>query len=185
MNLQPLTCPHCGGVLNITTSTKVVHCEFCDSDIIIEQAHNQQQYSRPVRNPNPQFVTRNEMPMQQYQNFPPGHLFDHAAFQKWKKKFWKWIIIQAVLNFVWVMVCCLEYYYFTNYFMLPLIVALGVFFIIPPMLAVKKPIEPDAKKNRKGWNIFKYYLLFVADTAISVIIAIVFAAVFDIQYLLL
>jgi len=82
MNLQSLTCPHCGAVLNITTSTKVVHCDFCDSDIMIEQSHNQQQYSQSMQNPNSQFVTRNEMPMQQYQNFPPSQLFDQAAFQK-------------------------------------------------------------------------------------------------------
>ena len=172
MKLQSLVCPHCGAVLNITASTKVVHCEYCDADIMIEQSQN------------PQFASRTGMPVQQ-QNFLPGQLFDNAAFQKWKRKFWKWILLQAVLNIAWVMVLLLEYYHFTSYFVLPLIAALGVFFIMPPLLAVKKPNEPDANKNRKGWNIFKYYLLFAADTAISLIIAIVIGAVFDLQYLLI
>ncbi len=165
MILKPLTCPHCGAVLNITADTKIVHCDFCDSDIMIEQNQN--------------------TPSFQKQNFPPSNLADMSALQIWKKKFRKWIIIQAVLNVGWVIVLLLEYYYFTHYFLLPLLVASGILLIMPPRLALKKPVEPDAKKNRKGWNIVKYYLLFAADTAVATALGIVIGAVLDVAYWLI
>ena len=79
--LQDSVCPHCGAVLNFTASTKVVHCDFCDSDIIIEQ--NQ----IPERN----------IPLQQMKNFPPGIPFDETAFRKWKKKYHTCHVILSVL----------------------------------------------------------------------------------------
>ena len=100
MTLQSLQCPHCGAILSITNSTKVAHCEFCDSDIMIEQPQNQQniplqQYAE--QKIPPEFVTRNDMPLQPYQKqnlnagqqspyYPPAGRTDEYAFQQWKTK---------------------------------------------------------------------------------------------------
>lgn len=50
---------------------------------------------------------------------------------------------------------------------LPFLIALLLFIAAPIVLAFIKPDEPDYKKNRKGWNVFKYYLMFAGNILLS------------------
>lgn len=36
MKLFSVTCPKCGGKLEITSNSKVVTCDYCNSDFIID-----------------------------------------------------------------------------------------------------------------------------------------------------
>ncbi|GEM_PF-2716235 len=194
MQLQSLVCPHCGAMLNITNSTKVVHCEFCDADIMIEQSPNQQavppMYGSPEQNQAipPRFSVQNEMPPQQYgnsnvniqpfQNYPPGMLFDDAAFRRWKKKFWRWHRILAVVTIAFVLMMMQDSH--SDPALIPFFAGIGIFMIAPPVLAGKKPSEPDASRNRTGWNVFKYYLMFAGNIIISFFVAGIIAMILGI-----
>ncbi|MBE6875735.1 MAG: hypothetical protein E7496_03275 [Ruminococcus sp.] len=160
--LQDSVCPHCGAVLNFTASTKVVHCDFCDSDIIIEQ--NQ----IPERN----------IPLQQMKNFPPGIPFDETAFRKWKKKYHTCHVILSVLIIIFILM--IEADSHSDPALIPFTGILFLFMVAPVVLGGTKPDEPDASRNRKGWNIFKYYLQFAGNIIISFVISIIIAVAFGI-----
>ena len=160
--LQNSVCPHCGAVLNFTTSTKVVHCDFCDSDIILEQTQSPQ-------------IPEQNVPFRQGQNFPPAMPFDEPAFLKWKKKFRICHIILAVMTVIFVLL--VEVDSSSDAAIPPFLGGLLVFAVSPVILGITKPDEPDASRNRKGWNVFKYYLLSAVNIVVSFIAGALIAGI--------
>ncbi len=193
MTLQSLQCPHCGAILSITNSTKVAHCEFCDSDIMIEQPQNQQniplqQYAE--QKIPPEFVTRNDMPLQPYQKqnlnagqqspyYPPAGRTDEYAFQQWKTKFICCHIALYLSIFIWLILIFKDSHSMPALF--PFLIALCIFTVAPILLAATKPDEADSRKNHKGWNILKYYLLFAGNIFFSFLFTIIISMIFGIE----
>ncbi|MBR0484770.1 MAG: hypothetical protein IJJ69_08360 [Oscillospiraceae bacterium] len=148
--LQNGVCPHCGAALKFTPNIKVIHCDFCDSDIMIEQ------------NPTPQMPER---------NFPPAIPFDEPAFRKWKKKYHICHGILSVLTIIFILM--IEADSHSDPALVPFMGILFLSMIAPIVLGSTKPDEPDASRNRKGWNTFKYYLQFAGNIIISFVVAII------------
>ncbi|MBR1555554.1 MAG: hypothetical protein IJ644_09225 [Oscillospiraceae bacterium] len=163
--LRDSVCPHCGASLNFTANTKIVHCDFCDSDIIIEQ-------NQPPR------IPERNIPVQQGQNFPPSLPFDEPAFRKWKKKYHTCHIILSILTIIFILMIEVDSH--SDAALLPFTGGLFLSIISPIVLGGTKPDEPDVSRNRKGWNIFKYYLQFAGNIVISFVISIIIAVAFGI-----
>ncbi|MDE6672371.1 MAG: hypothetical protein K2K16_09245 [Ruminococcus sp.] len=84
-----LKCPNCNAQLHAVPDNKIIRCEYCDSEIIID--NNIQRTAPPVNN---YVSTGNYIGSVNYvntENYP-------EEMQKWKKKFHKKLIIQAVLT---------------------------------------------------------------------------------------
>ena len=193
MNLQALQCPHCGAVLNVTDSTRVAHCEFCGTDIMVEQSRNQnippQQYME--RELPPEFVTRNDLPPQPYQNqemnlrqnhpgyYLPVGMADENALRWWKTKFKCCHIALFLSVFIWLIMVIKDSH--SNPALFPFLIGLCIFMAAPIILAATKPNESDFRKNHKGWNILKYYLLFSGNVVISFVFTAIICMIFGIE----
>lgn len=153
MKLQSLSCPHCGAVLNITNSTKVAHCEFCDADIILEQLPPEK--SAP--------------PLQ----------YNDAAMQKWKKKLLVWNIALFLSVFIFLLMIDQDSHSKTA--LIPFLMIIVILAFGPLTLSIQKPREPDISKNRPIWNGFKYFMLFIANIFISLVITVIISMILGIK----
>ena len=90
-----LKCPNCNAQLHAEPDNKIIRCEYCDSEIIIDNII--QRTSTPVNNyvnPENQLSTEDWIRKVNYvsaENYP-------EEMQKWKKKFHKKLIVQAILS---------------------------------------------------------------------------------------
>ena len=57
MEFRSYTCPHCGANLTLELGRRKAVCEYCDSEIIIEDMKTKAAESEPVREPEPERET--------------------------------------------------------------------------------------------------------------------------------
>ncbi|MDE6835039.1 MAG: hypothetical protein K2J39_12465 [Ruminococcus sp.] len=92
-----LKCPNCNAQLHAEPDDKIIKCEYCDSEIIIDNNIHRTPPLQPVNNyinPENTVITGNYSGTAHYVNI--GNYPEDL--KKWKKKFHKKLIIQAVLT---------------------------------------------------------------------------------------
>ena len=137
-----LKCPNCNAQLHAVPDNKIIRCEYCDSEIIID--NNIQRTPIPVNNyisPKNNVITVNYSGTTNYVNI--GNYPEDL--QKWKKNFHKKLIIQAVMTAVFglLMETGAE-----GLGMLMFIFATFQSFRFPIKLAHEKPLLPYANNSR-------------------------------------
>ncbi|MBD5159663.1 MAG: hypothetical protein HDT23_05400 [Ruminococcus sp.] len=137
-----LKCPNCNAQLHAETDTKIIKCEYCDSEIIIDNII--QRTSPPVNNyinPENYVSTGNYSGSVNYVN--TGNYTEEM--QKWKKKFHKKLIIQAVLTAVFGLLMETDA---EGLGILMFLIATVQSFRLPIKLSQEKPLLPYANNSR-------------------------------------
>ena len=131
-----LKCPNCNAQLHAVPDNKIIRCEYCDSEIIID--NNIQRTAPPVNN---YVSTGNYIGSVNYVN--TGNYPEDL--QKWKKKFHKKLIIQAVLTAVFGLLMETDA---EGLGMIMFLIATVQSFRLPIKLSHEKPLLPYVQKSR-------------------------------------
>ena len=137
-----LKCPNCNAQLHAVPDNKIIRCEYCDSEIIID--NNIQRTSPPVNNyinPENPVITGNYSGTVNYVNI--GNYPEEM--QKWKKKFHKKLIIQAVLTAVFGLLMETDA---EGLGIIMFLIATIQSFRFPIKLSHEKPLLPYVQKSR-------------------------------------
>ncbi|MDE6798032.1 MAG: hypothetical protein K2J36_08500 [Ruminococcus sp.] len=131
-----LKCPNCNAQLHAVPDNKIIRCEYCDSEIIID--NNIQRTAPPVNN---YVSTGNYIGSVNYVN--TGNYPEDL--QKWKKKFHKKLIIQAVLTAVFGLLMETDA---EGLGIIMFLIATIQSFRFPIKLSHEKPLLPYVQKSR-------------------------------------
>lgn len=148
MILQAGVCPHCGAKLNIKPDMEVIHCEYCDSDIVIEK--NSESINR-----------ENAVNNEEYR----------LNYKKWKKTVTKGCILYSVCVMTFI-------YNVMNdsdpMAIIAFIAGIFLFMLMPVYFLKKKPVSPVYNEGKVKTIIHLYLMLigiFLASFTIGAIIA--------------
>lgn len=140
--IEFLKCPNCNAQFHTVPDKKIIRCEYCDSEIIID--NNIQINSTPVNNyanPENHVSTGNYTGSVNYVN--AGNYPEEM--KKWKKLFHKKLIIQAVLTAVFGLFMETDA---VGIAIIMFLIATIQSFRLPMRLSNEKPLLPDTLKNK-------------------------------------
>lgn len=132
-----MKCPNCNAQIHISPNTNILKCEYCDTELIIN----------------------NNIPNspQQTNSFPQQTGFVEKM-KKWEKERNKHLIIQAVITFFLSIFMEIN---LTGIGVLLFFIAIAYSFVLPVHLINIKPISPTKQKNNKLIEFIKVYPAFV------------------------
>ena len=137
-----LKCPNCNAQLHALPDSKIIRCEYCDSEIIIDNII--QRTSPPVNNyinPENNIITGNYSGTANYVNI--GNYPEDI--KKWKKLYHKKLIIQAVLTAVFGLLMETDA---EGLGIIMFLIATIQSFRLPIKLSKEKPLLPYVPKSR-------------------------------------
>ncbi|MDE6678294.1 MAG: hypothetical protein K2K02_04565, partial [Ruminococcus sp.] len=121
---EVVRCPNCNAQLHIIPNSNIVKCEYCDSEIIIDNLPN---FSKSV----------NEISIKINKLANP---YDYEEkIKKWKKTFHQNLIIEAILTAIFGI---LMESIFVDIAMIKFVVAIFYSFVMSAILAQKRPLSP-------------------------------------------
>ncbi|MDE5834319.1 MAG: hypothetical protein K2H26_02235 [Ruminococcus sp.] len=139
---EVVRCPNCNAQLHILPNSNVVKCEYCDSEIIID---NIPYFSKSV---NEISIKINKL----------VNTYNYTEeIKKWKKTFHQNLIIQAILTAIFGI---LMESIFVDIAMIIFIVAIFYSFIMSAILAKKRPLSPNKNQKNMFIDFIKVYPAF-------------------------
>ena len=139
---EVVRCPNCNAQLHIIPNSNIVKCEYCDSEIIIDNLPN---FSKSV---NEISIKINKL----------ANTYDYEEkIKKWKKTFHQNLIIEAILTAIFGI---LMESIFVDIAMIIFVVAIFYSFVMSAILAQKRPLSPNKNKKNMFIDFIKIYPAF-------------------------
>lgn len=155
---EVVKCPNCNAQLHAVPDRNILKCEYCDTEIIINNMQNFSAQANGFYNQTNNNITENYM----------------AEMNKWKKSFHVFLIIQAVLTALF------ELFLKSGaYDIVPLAFIASVIysFAMPFHVIGKKPLSPLPHENNKFLDFMKVYPAFAGAFWGGMIIIIILLSI--------